>query len=439
MISLSGNVFQPKSLVNLLRSKFLFNVGKLFSGQLIAAAIPILAAPILGRLYTPSEYGQLAVYMSIASMFGMISTWQYSFAIVVQSNESEARALFAVSFWAAVITSLFSLFFALLIFQFINSQKTLAEVARWLFVIPATTFTAGLATAMLSFANRMQDFTYMALVSVASVSVAASVSLYLGFGDYNASGLIISFICGQFVTFLLFSARYFKLFSEVTNHGKAAVLLTAKKHLDFPRFSLPAQFLRNFAMTIPNYTLAFLGATSMAGHLARAQSLLVMPINLVGNALAQVFQERATREKSNSGSVWTTYNRLFLCLLVLSPPAFIMLALAAPYIFVVYLGPQWSETGRVAQWLAPMMCLRMIAGPIWPTFAICDANSRDFVIALVQFLATLSFCGTFAVLDFAPIYQVISYAFVGVIVSGAHIIQTYNIAKEYKETKADGN
>lgn len=439
MILLFGNAFQPKNLARLIRSQFVFNVGKLFSGQLIAAAIPILAAPILGRLYTPSEYGQLAVYMSLASMFGMISTWQYSLAIVVQSNDSEARALFAVSFWAAVITSLLSLLFVLLIFQFIHSQKTLSEVARWVFVIPATTFTAGVAMSMLSFANRMQDFTYMALVSIVSVSIATSVSLYLGFGNYNASGLIISFICGQFVTFLLFSARYFKLFGEVTSHSKATVFLTAKKHIDFPRFSLPAQFLRNFAMTIPNYTLAFLGATSMAGHLARAHSLLVMPINLVGNALAQVFQERATREKSNSGAVWTTYNRLFLSLLVLSPPAFIMLALAAPYIFVIYLGPQWSETGRVAQWLAPMMCLRMIAGPIWPTFAICDANSRDFLIALAQFLATLLFCGVFAVLDFTPIYQVISYAAVGVLVSGAHVIQTYNIAKRYKETKTNGN
>src|SRR5262249_45302149 len=138
-----------------------------------------------------------------------------------------------------------------------------------------------------------------------------------------------------------------------------------------------------------NLALPYMGAMDIAGHFSRAQSLLALPIGLIAIPLTQVFQEKAARERAQSGSSWVSYNRLLATLAVASPVMFAVIALAAPWLFVIYLGPEWKDTGYIAQLLAPMMCLRMIAGPLWPVFAIYDANRRDFWIALWQLLATL--------------------------------------------------
>ncbi|PWB84025.1 MAG: hypothetical protein C3F11_03395, partial [Methylocystaceae bacterium] len=51
------------------RSAFIRNVATLASGQGLAMAIPILAAPVLGRLYRPDDYGLLGAYMGLAGVF----------------------------------------------------------------------------------------------------------------------------------------------------------------------------------------------------------------------------------------------------------------------------------------------------------------------------------------------------------------------------------
>src|SRR5262249_37863538 len=53
-------------------------VATLSAGQFVAAAIPFLAAPVLGRLYLPADYGVLATYMAIANILGAMSTLQFA-------------------------------------------------------------------------------------------------------------------------------------------------------------------------------------------------------------------------------------------------------------------------------------------------------------------------------------------------------------------------
>jgi O-antigen/teichoic acid export membrane protein len=111
------------------------------------------------------------------------------------------------------------------------------------------------------------------------------------------------------------------------------------------------------------YRLVFLGATELVGHLSRAQALLALPIGLVGTALAQVFQQRAAQEMAQTGTFWATYKSLFLVLAIGALVVVSGIALGAPQFFTVFLGPQWERTGAIAQIIAPMICLRMIAGP----------------------------------------------------------------------------
>ncbi|MEO0754379.1 MAG: hypothetical protein AAFY85_06230, partial [Pseudomonadota bacterium] len=90
----------------LARSAFITATSKLASGQLLAAAVPLLAAPIIGRLYTPSDYAPLAAFAAISAVVGTVSTLQLSNAIIAERRAANANAIagfcLVLAFGAAV-------------------------------------------------------------------------------------------------------------------------------------------------------------------------------------------------------------------------------------------------------------------------------------------------------------------------------------------------
>ncbi len=75
---------------NLFKSEFSKNVLTLMTGTTIAQAIPIAISPILTRIYTPEDFGVLAIFMAITAITGSISNAKYEQAIVLPKKEGEA-------------------------------------------------------------------------------------------------------------------------------------------------------------------------------------------------------------------------------------------------------------------------------------------------------------------------------------------------------------
>src|SRR5512133_2862261 len=57
---------------------FVRNVFVLMSGTTIAMVVPIVASPVLTRLYTPEDYGVFALYVSIISAAAVIVEGGYT-------------------------------------------------------------------------------------------------------------------------------------------------------------------------------------------------------------------------------------------------------------------------------------------------------------------------------------------------------------------------
>ena len=62
-----------------LRRNFLI----LSSGTALSEIIPVLASPILTRLYTPEEFGVFMFYFTIAGVLSSVSMGKYETAIVL--------------------------------------------------------------------------------------------------------------------------------------------------------------------------------------------------------------------------------------------------------------------------------------------------------------------------------------------------------------------
>lgn len=75
------------------RGSFVRNVAVLAGGTAAGQAIVVLASPVLTRLYTPEDFGVLAVYASLLCVLSTVATLRYELAIPLPKRDEDAAAL----------------------------------------------------------------------------------------------------------------------------------------------------------------------------------------------------------------------------------------------------------------------------------------------------------------------------------------------------------
>ena len=91
------------------RSPFASNIGRLAASTIVGQAVTLASAPLLSRLYTPSEFGLFGLFLAYGMFASVITTLFYEGAIPVAS-EDDALALVAgtmlVSFGVGCVVAL---------------------------------------------------------------------------------------------------------------------------------------------------------------------------------------------------------------------------------------------------------------------------------------------------------------------------------------------
>lgn len=81
----------------------------LFSGTLLAQVIGYAIAPILTRLYSTAEVGEMLYYMRVVSFIASIATLRYEAALPLPKRDDHAyllyRFIYFLSFWMLVFTA----------------------------------------------------------------------------------------------------------------------------------------------------------------------------------------------------------------------------------------------------------------------------------------------------------------------------------------------
>ena len=114
------------------KSEFFKSVFTLISATSVAQLIAILIYPILSRIYTTSEHGTFALYLSIIAFTAIISTGKYEAAIMMPKENKKAINLAALSI---IISMVFSFVLLTLVIIFKETFSTWLgdkNLSRWL-------------------------------------------------------------------------------------------------------------------------------------------------------------------------------------------------------------------------------------------------------------------------------------------------------------------
>jgi len=364
------------------------------TGTTIAQAIPIAASPILSRIYTPEDYGVFALFVAITSIFGSISAGRYELAIMLPEEDEDAINIFALGF---IITSIlsFTLLILIILFQkyFVRILDN-EEIGYWLYFIPLTVFFTGFYN-LLNFYNiRSKKFKDISAAIIIKVTSNAIVQISIGFVKAGFFGLI----SGQIISQALGNSRLLKNIIKdrnlISKVSKISIVRQAKRYKDFPKYSMAGALANTLTVSLINILLPFLFSLTSLGFYSLVQRVLGMPMTLMGNAIGQVFLQKATIEKKETGLAKNIFNSTIKKLIIISLPVFIVIYLTVEDVFAFVFGADWEISGVYAKIMIPFFLIRFISSPLSNITTVFEKQKSGLLINIILLISSLIILGT---------------------------------------------
>lgn len=344
-------------------NRFFSAVFSLASATAAGQLVLLLAMPLLTRLYTPSEFGVLAVFTATMSVILVISSLRYEFAIPLPRNRQSAQILL----FLALLINVGVTVIVLVLIAFFRDEfarfSGVPELAMYFWLLPVVIFCAGSYKAFNYWAVRKQQYTSIARTKVLQSFVNVITQIGTGFLGLGALGLILGQLVGQTAGALRLARGAGLPTMLLRGIYKPRVLALLRKYRRFPIYDVPAAFINAMSTQLPNLLLAALFNPVVAGSYMLAERVLSMPMALLGQAVGQVLFG-SSRTASDSGTLYKMALKTTLGLiLIVIFPALVILFFADD-LFVFIFGADWREAGQYAAWMILGLSAQFVYSPI---------------------------------------------------------------------------
>jgi O-antigen/teichoic acid export membrane protein len=353
------------------------------TGTTIAQAIPVAISPILTRIYTPEDFGIMALYISIVSFIAIIVTARYEMAIVLPKTNEEAINILALAlvimFLIVLLTTFVIVLFHEKILELLNAQ----EIGNLLYLVPLSILLAGLNQTFNYWANRKKYFG-----SISSSQITQSIGIGItqtGFGLMSISGgLVFGNIFGRFVAAFVLIKQFIKNdTSYLSSIDKRRMLDEMKKHKDFPLINSLHAFSDVIRASGSIMLLASFFGSTVLGFYTLSLRVLQVPVGIIGSALGQVLFQKFTKIYNNKEPLYPFVQSILMKLVLVAIPLFGLLYLIAPALFAFVFGEQWRIAGNYSQILIPYLFMNFLISPISGLPIILDKQKIFFYFSLV--------------------------------------------------------
>lgn len=344
------------------------NVSLLAGGTAIGQIINVLVTPILSRLYSPTDFGVLAIYAALLSILGGLSSFSYHLAIPLPEEDRKASNLLFLSCMLNVLL----VFVVFLVIYFIGD--TLFSILRWQvimpykYLLPLGVLFTGFYTSISYFALRYKAYAAIAQTNITQKLCGVSTSIFMGWLGFIPSGLL----WGQIVSM---AGGIFTLIKRTKSHfsrhdiNKESVTIVAKTYRNFPIFQTFGTMFNILSVQIMPLLLASFFSPNITGWFAMSMRVLHLPALFLGKSIGQVYYQKgsvAYREGRLSNVTLRTLNALTL----LGTFPILSLGVIAPDLFPLVFGDLWEPAGYYTLCLSPYLWLEFLASPISNTFLI---------------------------------------------------------------------
>lgn len=354
----------------------------------LGQAIIVLSSPLLTRLYTPVEFGVLAVFVSIVSSLSPLGSLNYQLAIPLPEEDDAAANLLALSMGVLVLFSAAVAGVAFVSGEQVAGWLNTPSLGRYLWLLPLSLAGASAYRALSFWAVRKGDYRRIARTRITQSAAQVISQVGFGLGGVGTIGLLVGDAIGRTggSGTLVLSAirRDGGTLRRVSRRGISAVAARFKR---FPLLSSWSVLLNNAGQNLPTIFIAAFFGPLEAGFFALGQRVIAMPMRTIGQSVAQVYIGKASElARHDARRLHLLFLRTTRKLLWTGAIPIAAIALTAHIAFPVVFGDQWREAGVYVQYLAISYVLQFVAVPVSQTLNVIERQDLQLWWDIVRLL-----------------------------------------------------
>lgn len=378
------------------QSPFVRATALLAGSTALGQGLIVAVTPVLTRLYTPEDFGVLAVYVSILTLFLSIASLRYEYAVPLPRQDLEAVNLLAVGIGLLLLMCILCVAGIYVGGEALMSWTETPALRGYLWLLPLSLFGAGLYQLFSYWALREKAYGLIGRTRLTQSLSMLATQLGLGVALPGATGLVVGDVIGR-------SGGGGSLLRSFLAHRRLLHLLdyptmcaVAYRYRRFPMISSGASLLNTLSLQLPNLLMAALYGPFHAGLFILAVRIGGLPVDLISQAIGQAYVGQ-TSEAVRHGKQDQVYNltKKIVVQMTLLSAVLIIVSIMSPLLFGYIFGSEWQEAGWYLAFLAPMLAGRLTMGPISQIVNIAERQG-------VQVVGDALRCGAVAVAILTP-------------------------------------
>lgn len=377
----------------------------LFMGTGLARIIGIASIPILTRIYSPEDFGVLALYSSFISILAPILTLRYVQAIPLPKTDLMAFHLFILSFTLIFLGSFFTITLLAIFGQTILGWFNMEALMPWRWLIVVGAAGTALYELFSLWATRKRQYKVIARTQFTQSLIGNIAKILMGLLNIKPAGLIIGQFLSQsagITSFIKSSLGDFK--KNISSIKKSNFFFTARYFQDFVWYRLPSQFLMLLSVQAPIMMMAALYGGDVTGQLSLAIMALSLPVGLLGRAIGRAYYaEVAAIGKNDPQKIYRITVEVQKKLFLLGIPATLSVFFLAEPAFRLFFGTKWAVAGQYASILSPYMLLQFSSSPLVQVLNVIGSQLSFLMLNIIRAIGLLLLYLTFLFLKITPI------------------------------------
>ena len=337
------------------------NISTLLSGSVMAQLILLAATPVLTRIYSPADFGVLAIFIALLSIIGVIANGRYELAITQAETQQDCQAL-------VVLAVIFSVFIACLscVLVLLFEAKILDIVGNnavqgWLYVLPISIVLMGVFQSFNYWNIRDKKYSNISIAKVNQSFSNVAANFSLAKIQIPGFGLLIGYLFGQIVLVLGLIYRTSKSVKRLNITG-TMLKKVALRYIKFPLYSMPGALLNSAALQLPIFFISRFYDAASVGFFHFIIRIIGGPLSLISFSISQVFLQKLSSNSPESIAKFIGNALLFLTIVAIAFVS-ILYFFGEPLIVYVF-GPDWQVAGEYVKVLVFSLGIRFIVSPL---------------------------------------------------------------------------
>lgn len=354
----------------------------LLMGAGLARIAGLVSIPILVRIYSPEDYGVLALYTSIVAILSPLLTLRYVQAIPLPKTDVMAFNLFSVCLKLIFVGSLIIGVILFLFGEFVFDLFNMSALLPWWWLVVVGAAGTSLYELFCLWVIRRKQYNVFAKNQVFQAIIGSVAKVGFGLAGFKSSGLLLGQVLSQggavagFIKATMSDTK--RLYPKITKKKEKIVVLF---YQDFVWFRLPSQILMVLSVQAPILLMAMIYDREVTGQLSLAMMALSLPISLIGQAISKAYYaEIAGIGKSNFKKIQRITVDVQKRLFSVGLPIAIIAHFLAEWLFVRVFGDEWQTAGLFASLLAPCLLFQFTSSPLMEAINVLGKQSVFLVL-----------------------------------------------------------